>query len=45
MEENLPQANPDSPTYHTDCFYRSLMKSATAGIAGAALTNPLGTSK
>ena len=38
MEEQLPQANPDSATYQTDRFYRSLIKSATAGVAGAALT-------
>lgn len=41
MEDTLPQADPSSPTYHSDRFYRSVIKSATAGIAGAALTNPL----
>eukprot|EP00980_Cylindrotheca_fusiformis_P004837 scaffold1034_cov127-Cylindrotheca_fusiformis.AAC.18 len=41
MEENLPQADPNSPTYDSDRFYRSVTKSATAGVAGAALTNPL----
>lgn len=41
MEANLPQANPDSPTYNNDRLVRSLVKSATAGIAGATLTNPL----
>ena len=41
MEEALPQADPSSPTYHSDRFWRSLAKSATAGVAGAALTNPL----
>ena len=37
----LPQPDPSSPTYNEDRFYRSIVKSATAGIAGAALTNPL----
>lgn len=41
MEEHLPQPDPNSPTYHTDRLGRSLVKSAAAGIAGAALTNPL----
>jgi hypothetical protein len=41
MEDALPQADPASPTYSSDRFYRSLIKSASAGIAGAALTNPL----
>ena len=41
MEENLPHPDPNSPTYDTDRLIRSLVKSATAGIAGAALTNPL----
>lgn len=41
MEEHLPQANPSSPTYHYDRLERSAVKSATAGIIGAALTNPL----
>jgi hypothetical protein len=41
MEENLPQPDPSSPTYSSDRFWRSVIKSATAGVAGAALTNPL----
>jgi hypothetical protein len=41
MEDTLPQADPNSPSYQSDRFLRSLLKSATAGIAGAALTNPL----
>mmetsp|Transcript_23927 Transcript_23927/g.35567 ORF Transcript_23927/g.35567 Transcript_23927/m.35567 type:complete len:308 (+) Transcript_23927:262-1185(+) len=41
MENKLPQNDPQSPTYKTDQLLRSACKSATAGIAGAALTNPL----
>lgn len=41
MEDSLPQVDPSSPTYYSDRFWRSVAKSATAGIAGAALTNPL----
>lgn len=41
MEEHLPQADPASPTYKYDRLERSAVKSATAGIIGAALTNPL----
>jgi hypothetical protein len=41
MEKSLPQAEPSSPTYETDRLLRSAIKSATAGVAGAALTNPL----
>jgi len=41
MEDTLPQVDPSSPTYYSDRFWRSVAKSATAGIAGAALTNPL----
>jgi len=42
MEERLPQVeDPSSPTYDRDRLIRSAAKSATAGIAGAALTNPL----
>jgi hypothetical protein len=41
MEEHLPQPDPDSPTIHYDRLERSAIKSATAGIIGAALTNPL----
>jgi hypothetical protein len=40
MEETLPQPDPTSPSYDSDRVFRSLIKSATAGIAGAALTNP-----
>jgi hypothetical protein len=42
MEERLPKADPSSPTYDQDRLWRSAAKSATAGVAGAALTNPLG---
>jgi hypothetical protein len=41
MEERLPPADPASPTYDQDRLWRSAAKSATAGVAGAALTNPL----
>lgn len=41
MEESLPKADPSSPTYNSDRLWRSAIKSATAGVAGAALTNPL----
>jgi len=41
MEERLPHPQPDSETYETDRLLRSALKSATAGVAGAALTNPL----
>lgn len=41
MEETLPQPDPNSPTASRDRLLRSLVKSATAGLAGAALTNPL----
>lgn len=41
MEEVLPRPNSDSPTYKSDCLWRSAYKSAAAGVAGAALTNPL----
>jgi len=41
MEETLPQPDPISPTYKSDRINRSIIKSAAAGIAGAALTNPL----
>jgi hypothetical protein len=37
----LPPADESSPTYQTDRLLRSAIKSATAGVAGAALTNPL----
>ena len=42
MEERLPKVeDPSSPTYDRDRLVRSAAKSATAGVAGAALTNPL----
>ncbi|KAL9190801.1 hypothetical protein ACHAXT_000507 [Thalassiosira profunda] len=41
MDEVLPQVNPESPTRDRDKLIRSAIKSATAGVAGAALTNPL----
>lgn len=41
MDEWLPQADPASPTYKQDLLLRSAAKSASAGIAGAVLTNPL----
>jgi len=36
----MPQ-NPNAPTYDRDMLVRSALKSITAGVAGAALTNPL----
>jgi hypothetical protein len=41
MEQWIPQADPSSTTYDRDRLWRSAAKSASAGIAGAALTNPL----
>jgi Mitochondrial carrier protein len=41
MEKVLAQPDPSSPTYESDRLLRSAIKSGTAGIAGAALTNPL----
>lgn len=41
MEATMPPADTSSPTYETDRLVRSALKSATAGVAGAALTNPL----
>jgi hypothetical protein len=41
MEEILAQPDPSSTTYESDRLWRSAWKSAAAGIAGAALTNPL----
>jgi hypothetical protein len=41
MEEYLPKADPLSPTYESDRLWRSVTKAAAAGVAGAALTNPL----
>ena len=37
----LPPCDPSSPTYENDKLIRSALKSAAAGVAGAALTNPL----
>lgn len=41
MEATLPPPDPTSPTYETDRLVRSAIKAAAAGVAGAALTNPL----
>ena len=42
MEDILPQVeDPASPSYDTDKLCRSAMKSSAAGLAGAALTNPI----
>jgi hypothetical protein len=41
MESSLPLVDPNSPSYQSDQLWRSAFKSAAAGIAGAALTNPL----
>jgi hypothetical protein len=41
MESFLARPDPSSPTYETDLLLRSAIKSVTAGVAGAALTNPL----
>jgi hypothetical protein len=41
MEDILPFPSIDSQSYKTDCLWRSAYKSAAAGVAGAALTNPL----
>jgi hypothetical protein len=41
MEDKLPKADPTSSSYDQDRLWRSAAKSATAGVAGAALTNPL----
>mmetsp|Transcript_2539 Transcript_2539/g.5415 ORF Transcript_2539/g.5415 Transcript_2539/m.5415 type:complete len:309 (-) Transcript_2539:123-1049(-) len=41
METLLPPADPTSPSYNTDVLFRSACKSMAAGIAGAALTNPM----
>eukprot|EP00934_Nitzschia_sp_Nitz4_P001192 Nitzschia sp. Nitz4//scaffold49_size126201//91731//92603//NITZ4_003654-RA/size126201-processed-gene-0.75-mRNA-1//1//CDS//3329553185//1192//frame0 len=41
MEGFLAQPDPNSPTYEGDRLRRSAVKAVTAGIAGAALTNPL----
>lgn len=41
MEQVLPPVDKSSPTQHNDYLIRSACKSAAAGVAGAALTNPL----
>lgn len=41
MEGFLAHPDPNSPSYESDRLLRSAIKSATAGVAGAALTNPL----
>jgi len=41
METILPPCDPTSPTVNSDKLWRSAYKSAAAGVAGAALTNPL----
>eukprot|EP00536_Pseudo-nitzschia_multiseries_P004286 jgi/Psemu1/323410/estExt_fgenesh1_pg.C_700038 len=40
-ERTLPKPEVSSPTYDRDMLWRSAVKSAAAGVAGAALTNPL----
>lgn len=40
-ERTLPKPELSSPTFDRDMLWRSAIKSAMAGIAGAALTNPL----
>lgn len=41
MEDYLVHPDPTSPTYDRDKLTRMAIKSASAGVAGAALTNPL----
>lgn len=41
MEDYLAQPDPSSTTYDRDKLVRMAIKSASAGVAGAALTNPL----
>jgi len=41
MENILPPVDPFNPNYCTNTLWRSACKSAFAGVAGAALTNPL----
>ena len=41
MEQTLPQVDPHSVSYESDRLARSAIKSIVAGVAGAALTNPL----
>lgn len=41
MDDLLPPVDPSSPTAERDALWRSAYKSSAAGLAGAALTNPL----
>ena len=41
MERHLPSVDPESPTRDRDKLVHSAIKSSAAGVAGAALTNPL----
>uniref|UniRef100_A0A7S4KCS5 Mitochondrial carrier protein n=1 Tax=Odontella aurita TaxID=265563 RepID=A0A7S4KCS5_9STRA len=41
MEEILPPVDTSSPSAERDALWRSAYKSSAAGLAGAALTNPL----
>mmetsp|Transcript_14367 Transcript_14367/g.30956 ORF Transcript_14367/g.30956 Transcript_14367/m.30956 type:complete len:287 (-) Transcript_14367:109-969(-) len=41
MEQTMPPVDPESPTKDRDKLIHSAIKSAAAGVAGAALTNPL----
>jgi len=41
MDHVLPSIDPSSPSADSDRLWRSAAKSASAGVAGAALTNPL----
>lgn len=41
MERTLPPVDPTSPTRDRDRLVHSAIKSSAAGVAGAALTNPL----
>lgn len=41
VEEHYPEPNANSPDYHTERLKKSAVKSLFAGVAGAALTNPL----
>jgi len=41
MERTMPPVDPESPTRDRDKLVHSAIKSSAAGVAGAALTNPL----
>ena len=41
FERTLPPVDPESPTKDRDKLLHSAIKSSAAGVAGAALTNPL----